>query len=69
MSNGNRGPVPGYLGKPQRTISFPFEDLQEYAEMAKEGIIEMSFPAFIRQAFKHELARYRATKKQRRKKE
>lgn len=59
-----QGPEPGVLGKPQKTIGFAFEDLTEYKEMVDSGLIELSFAEFVRQALKHELARYRAEGKQ-----
>jgi hypothetical protein len=65
-----RGPAPGALGTAPKTVCFPMDGLDEYRRLVSSGVVDINFPAFVRQAFQHELARYRAeeTAKRRNKK-
>jgi hypothetical protein len=61
-----RGPEPGMLGMAPKTVGFPMEGLDEYRRLVESGVVDINFPAFVRQAFLHELARYRAEEQQKR---
>ena len=49
----------GELGTVLKTVAFDWGSMQEYMTLSKEGTIDLSWPAFCRQAIGHELARYR----------
>ena len=61
------GPEPGELGTVMKTVGFHLADLQEYQKLVSDGAIDLNFPSFLRQALQHELARYRAEGKRRKK--
>jgi len=64
MDEAHQGPEPGNLGMPQKTISFPYESLEEYKRLVEADVVDINFPNFVRQAVAHELARYKAEEKQ-----
>lgn len=54
---------PGEIGSVTRGTTYEYTDLEEYRRLAHAGVMELTWPQFVSQALKHELARYRQEEK------
>lgn len=50
---------PGDLGRLSKGVAVEMDVLIEYSQLAREGVIKLSWADFVNEAIKNELARYR----------
>lgn len=58
---------PGDLGRISKGTPVEWRHLTEYSNLHRDGVIPLEWPDFVNESLEHELARYRAERKPRRK--